>query len=1070
MNAVAEDAAAPTAAVGTLVSALVDFSSPSGQVDNVVDLDLGAVLGIAVTAADSANGAWWYSTDNGTNWNALGAVSNSASRLLAADADTRIYFEPDANYNGTLTSAISFRAWDRTSGSNGGTADTTVNGGLTAFSTATDTASLTVIAVNDAPVVAGLNGDSLAYAEGDGAVVVEQGGDAGVSDVDSADVDGGTLTVSLDAGGDSAEDVLAIRHQGTGVGQIGVSGSNVAYGGATIGTFSGGSGGSDLVVSFNGSATPAALQALARNISYENTDANAPTTGARTVRFVLTDGDGGTSANHDAIVTVAAVDDAPVVSASASTLAYTENDTATAIDPALAVSDADSTNLDGATVTVSANHVNGQDVLAFSDQLGITGSWNAGTGVLTLSGSTTVANYQTALRSVTYANTSDNPSTPTRTLSFVVDDGATSSSVATRDISVTAVNDAPIVTSHGGGATASASVAENTAAVATVTSSDVDGGAAVYSIVGGVDAARFTIDASTGALSFVAAPDYEAPVDAGSNNVYDVTVQVSDGTLADAQAIAVTVTAANDNAPAITSNGGGATASLSIAENSTAVTTVSGSDADLPAPALSYSIAGGADAARFTIDASTGVLSFVAAPDYEAPVDAGANNVYDVTVQVSDGSLIDTQAIAATVTAANDNAPVITSNGGGATASLSIAENSTAVTTLGATDADLPAQTLTYWIVGGADAALFTINSTTGALSFVAAPDYEAPADTGADNAYDVTVQVSDGSLTDTQAIVVAVTATNDNAPTITSHGGGASASVNVAEQGTAVATITATDADLPAQTLTYSITGGADAARFTIDGSSGALSFVAAPDHEAPVDAGADNVYEVTVRVADGNGGTDSQTIAVTVTNVNDAPVNTVPGAQNTNEDTALVFSPGNGNPISIGDVDAGVNTVEVTLIATNGTTTLNLPDGPGNAASSEVRVNTTTAGTQQTTIESNQAVALAPNGNFVVVWTGLDANANGVFARLYDTNGVALSGEIQVNTTTANNQQHASVAVDADGNFVVVWTSEGQAGDNVNATNTYARRFDAAAAALGGEVRSIPRHHRVRPPRPWR
>ena len=72
-------------------------------------------------------------------------------------------------------------------------------------------------------MIANLAGDTLAYAEGDGAVVIEQGGNATVSDVDSADFDTGTLTVSFTAGSDSAEDVLAIRNQGTGAGQIGVS-------------------------------------------------------------------------------------------------------------------------------------------------------------------------------------------------------------------------------------------------------------------------------------------------------------------------------------------------------------------------------------------------------------------------------------------------------------------------------------------------------------------------------------------------------------------------------------------------------------------------------------------------------------------------------------------------------------------------------------------------------------------------------------------------------------------------------------------------------------------------------
>ena len=83
---------------------------------------------------------------------------------------------------------------------------------------------------------------------------------------------------------------------------------------------------------------------------------------------------------------------------------------------------------------------------------------------------------------------------------------------------------------------------------------------------------------------------------------------------------------------------------------------------------------------------TTGALAFATAPNFEAPTDSGANNVYDVTVQVSDGNGgIDTQAIAVTVTNQNE-VPTITSNGGGDTAAVSIAENTTAVTTVTATD------------------------------------------------------------------------------------------------------------------------------------------------------------------------------------------------------------------------------------------------------------------------------------------------------------------------------------------------------------------------------------------------
>ena len=207
--------------------------------------------------------------------------------------------------------------------------------------------------------------------------------------------------------------------------------------------------------------------------------------------------------------------------------------------------------------------------------------------------------------------------------------------------------------------------------------------------------------------------------------------------------------------PVITSNSGGVSATINVIENGTAVTTVTATDADLGA-VLTYSIIGGADAAKFAIDPSTGILTFVSAPNFEVPTDAGANNVYDVQVQVSDGTLFDTQSIAVTVTNQNE-APVISSNGGGSSAAVNVAENSTAVTTVTSTDQDAGA-TKAYSIAGGADAAKFTINSSTGVLSFVAAPDREAPTDAGGDNVYNVQVQVSDGSLVDTQSIAVTVT------------------------------------------------------------------------------------------------------------------------------------------------------------------------------------------------------------------------------------------------------------------------------------------------------------------------
>ena len=254
-----------------------------------------------------------------------------------------------------------------------------------------------------------------------------------------------------------------------------------------------------------------------------------------------------------------------------------------------------------------------------------------------------------------------------------------------------------------------------------------------------------------------------------------------------------------NTAPSITSNGAGATAAVTISENATAVTTVTATDANAGA-VLTYAIVGGADASKFTINTTTGVLNFVSAPNFEAPTDAGANNIYDVQVQVSDGELTDTQAIAVTVTNQNE-APTITSNGAGTTAAINVVENSTAVTTVTATDPDAGA-TRTYAIVGGADSAKFTINAATGVLSFIAAPNFDAPTDVGLNNVYDVQVRVSDGTLTDTQTIAVTVTNQNE-APIITSNGSGATAAISITENITAVTTVTASDPDA-GSTRTY--------------------------------------------------------------------------------------------------------------------------------------------------------------------------------------------------------------------------------------------------------------------------
>jgi hypothetical protein len=122
-----------------------------------------------------------------------------------------------------------------------------------------------------------------------------------------------------------------------------------------------------------------------------------------------------------------------------------------AVDPGLTVADPDSALLSGATVQIAAGFNGAQDALGFVDQNGIVGSYDAATGVLSLSGAATVSSYQAALRSITYDNGSSTPTTTVRTVRFRVSDAAAATSAAAdRDVTVTGSNSAPIVTTTAG--------------------------------------------------------------------------------------------------------------------------------------------------------------------------------------------------------------------------------------------------------------------------------------------------------------------------------------------------------------------------------------------------------------------------------------------------------------------------------------------------------------------------------------------------------------------------------------------------------------------------------------------
>jgi Ca2+-binding RTX toxin-like protein len=189
---------------------------------------------------------------------------------------------------------------------------------------------------------------------------------------------------------------------------------------------------------------------------------------------------------------------------------------------------------------------------------------------------------------------------------------------------------APVFTSG-----TAATFAENGTGVAyAAVATDANGDTLSYSL-SGADAALFAIDAATGAVSFISPPDYEA-----GQTSFSINVLASDGMFSTRQTVTITLTNENDNAPVFTSAG----AADFVTNGTGPVYTAVATDAD--GDALTYSLSG-ADAALFAINASTGVVTFLSPPDYDAPLDAGGNNVYDLTIIASDG--LNTSNIALTV-------------------------------------------------------------------------------------------------------------------------------------------------------------------------------------------------------------------------------------------------------------------------------------------------------------------------------------------------------------------------------------------------------------------------------------
>ena len=272
------------------------------------------------------------------------------------------------------------------------------------------------------------------------------------------------------------------------------------------------------------------------------------------------------------------------------------------------------------------------------------------------------------------------------------------------------------------------------------------------------------------------------------------------------------------------------------------------------------------------------------------------------------GNISSASSDAATVEASAP--PVITSE-----PAIAVEADQAILTTIVADDAD-PDEELTFSIVGGDDAALFSLDPVTGELSFLNPPDLANPIDTDGDNIFELQVAVTDAAgNTDIQTLSVMVgDGAVPNPPDIDV------ATFVVPENTTVVTVLNATDPDVAdGDILSFSVTGGDDATAFSIDPATGELSFIAPPDFENPSDIDGDNVFDLEITVTDSTGLTDLLDATVTVTDIPEDDVDdSDPGQPNAVDDLvdAIAGQPAIAIDVLANDTDPDGDPLTITAV----------------------------------------------------------------------------------------------------------------------------------------------------------
>lgn len=413
-------------------------------------------------------------------------------------------------------------------------------------------------------------------------------------------------------------------------------------------------------------------------------------------------------------------------------------------------------------------------------------------------------------------------------ITISVSDGTASTGLAPFDLTVSNVNKAPVLSIPMADQAGFAGISYSFTLNASMFSDEDVGDTLSYQLISGPAWLQLSGSTLNGNPSLL---------DLGVSSF--VLRAVDSGALFAETTVGLTVAKQNIAAPVFTAN-----PSQSFDEGVTGTLfSATATDTD-PFDQLIYSILGGADSAHFTVDSATGVVSFDIVPDHESPLDANADNNYELVLDVEDEvGHTASETFSITVQDINDTSPVFSS-----AASISANEgDGTGGFVVVAQDPDL-GDSLQYSIVAGDDAAALTVDAGSGALSFVAATDFENPADSDLDNNYLVSIQVEDAvGNTASQALTISVLNTIDEAPVIDVE-----PDIGVETGATGeIHRFQAADTD-NGDALEWSIVGGADAALFSLGASNGRLSLLQSVDFATPLDANLDNSYELDIRVED--------------------------------------------------------------------------------------------------------------------------------------------------------------------------------------------------------------------------